>query len=277
MQKIDSLTTLAEIPLTVAEDLGTFCSLCQTERRTDKDCMDGWIECEPLAAGYAPAMGRCIQWQALLDSQRLAKSLGNSNLDESQYEQSWETLEIIHDSWKAAATIARNIEEIINNGVNLVFLGHVGTGKTLASVLLCKDAVKQGYSSLKVDWSKFLDGIKDSYSDKGLERESKQFERLEACDLLLLDDIGAGEKDENRYSQSRLEKIISRRYDRKKSTIVTANFNPNQLSEVLGKRAASRITGRMMQVSFNGPSYRVAKERESVQAVVSKIWAEAKS
>lgn len=253
-----------------------YCPICNQQARRDVTCDEGWIETPPLAEGYASAFGRCVQWQAKMDGDKLSATLGASNLVESQYTQNWEELELKHESWKLAKAMSGKIDEIVSQGLNLVFLGGVGTGKTLASVLLCREAVKLGYNSLKVDWSKFLDTIRDSYSDKKMEPENQQFFRLESCDLLLLDDIGSGEKDESRFSQSRLEKVISRRYDQKKPTIVTANFNPQQIEEVLGVRSASRIQGRMIQVKFSGTSYRVKKERESVNSLINNLWLEAK-
>lgn len=249
------------------------CSLCLGTRRTDVHCDDGWVEVEPYdhETGTAARMAPCKAWQAMLAARRQAVGLHAANLDEAQYTASWDELHLADQGWREAHEVALSVHDVVRDGLNLILVGATGRGKTHAGVLIAKAAMQAGYTAVKIDWARFLDGVRDSFNDKTVESEGKQIERLVNADFLMIDDIGSGDGDSNNFSTSRLEKIITRRYDAKRPTLVTANFKASDLTEVVGARTASRLRGRHLVLTFAGQAYRESVEREEVASLIHRI------
>lgn len=264
-------SSLIPVGLPQAGEASSHCAVCQQVCRTDTACDQGWVELDAGGAGQAALVAPCKQWQALLKGQADAAGLHAAGLDDARYAQDWADLNTNHKSWQAARSIAANIGPVIRQGLNVVAVGPTGTGKTHAAVLVCRAAQAAGHTALKLDWSRFLDGLRDGYNDRTQEPEGKKLDRVCAADILLLDDIAAG-GDDNKYSTTRLEKIITRRYDAQKPTILTANLTPRGLHELLGDRAASRINGRVIEITFNGERYREKTERQEVNGLIQAIW-----
>ena len=247
------------------------CTVCQQAPRTDYDCDGGWIEVAPLAPGYNNAMARCKQWEAHLKAVHQTEGLAAAGLNDAKYQAEWADLTLTHRSWLAAREISTKISSVITKGLNIVCVGPTGTGKTLAAVLITRAAMKAGHSVMKLDWNRFLDGVRDGYNDRTQEPEGKKFDRVCSVDLLMLDDVAAG-GDDNKYSSSRLEKVITRRYDAQLPTILTANLRIQNLHDLLGDRAASRIHGRVIELVFDGQKFRESTERREVSDLVNSIW-----
>lgn len=237
----------------------------------DPRCEEGWIYVEEAKKGNAAQVKRCPAWTNRLKTQKYAAGLAAAGLDDEQYIKSWDELDLSDRNWKAAQGVASNIQTVVSSGLNVVLTGHTGTGKTLAGVLICRAAMDAGHTAVKLKWESFLDGIKDGFNDRSIESEGRKIERICSADILLLDDIGEGGSD-NKFSLSRLEKIITRRYDDKKATILTANATPLDLRDLLGDRAGSRIHGRVLELSFTGKRFRGDVERSEVSDLVQEIW-----
>lgn len=255
------------------EDLS--CAVCQQAPRTDRDCDHGWVEALPASDGYGPRYARCKQWEAHIRGSAQAEGLAAAGLNDAKYQAEWKDLDLTHRSWLASREIGGKISNVISQGLNIVCCGPTGTGKTQAAVLICRAAMQAGHTVMKLDWNRFLDGVRDGYNDRTQEPEGKKFDRVCGVDLLLLDDVAAG-GDDNKYSSSRLEKIITRRYDAQKPTIITANLRIQNLRELLGDRAASRVHGRVIELVFDGQKFRESTERQEVSDLVQSIWRGAK-
>ena len=251
------------------------CQTCQQAQRTDAICDAGWIEATPLADGYNPSQAPCKQWQAQRRGQQQTEGLAAAGLNDAKYQGTWADVTLDHRSWLAARELSGKIGSVISQGLNIVMCGPTGTGKTLAAVLICRAAMQAGHTVMKLDWSRFLDGVRDGYNDRTQEPEGKKFDRVCSADLLLLDDVAAG-GDDNKYSSARLEKVITRRYDAQLPTIITANLRIQNLRELLGDRAASRVHGRVIELVFDGQKYRETTEKQEVADLVSSIWRGAK-
>ena len=259
------------------------CSTCKSLKRTDFECHDGWIAIpspnDPInpetgLSIYEPRMGRCRQWQAHLTSERAQFASGG--LHDPRYVANWNELILTHKSWLAVYALSKRIELVLEHGLNLILAGPTGRGKTHAAVLLCRDAVAQGKSAVKASWPDVLASIRDTYNRKAELTERQILEPLVNADLLLLDDVGAGGTDQDNtgknFSRSKLEDVISRRYDAGRASILTVNFNARDLEQIVGQRVASRLQGRFMPISFDGPEYRSKAEPLAVKELIQDVW-----
>lgn len=260
------------------------CEICKSNPRTE--CENGWIEtnrlselCDPKTNLnlYDPALKRCPAHAALIAATSLSNGLNSSGLNDAKYAGGWTEIDLTHKSWRVAHQISISISDVIAQGLNLVFAGGTGRGKTHAAVLICRAALEAGHSTLKTRWPDVLDNIRDSFNRKTELTEREQLEKLYKADLLLLDEVGGAETgfEGAKFSQSRLERVIGTRYDAGKPTIITANFNASDLAAVVGDRAASRIQARYLVNMFDGPEYRREREGKAVQELVQTLWSRA--
>ncbi len=258
---------------TASDDRKANCALCA--KHLEGDCDGKWITVQHGEIGYANTVARCPVWAATLKAKTRAEGLEAAGLTDVQYAQSWDQLDLDHQSWRVAHGLSQDLVNMVAQGINPAFVGPTGRGKTHAAMLICRDAMLLGFTALRLDWGRFLDGLRDGYSDRTVESESKKFERLTNVDLLLLDDIGSSGEDGN-FSQKRLEKVFLRRYDLGKPTILTANFSPAGMADLLGERAASRVEQTCMWVTFSGTNYRGPERQQGPKDLMNKIWAGAR-
>ncbi len=257
------------------------CETCQSQTRTDYTCDHGWIELETGNPNYPTQAARCNQWNAFLQSRAATRGMKNAGLDEARYVANWESLELTEKSWKAAYVIGKNIEKVLEDGVNIFASGPTGRGKTHACVLIARDAVAKGKSVAKVVWADFLDSIRDTYNKRSNHEneevltERQHIQRLIEVDLCFLDDVGsAGTDGENgsKFSQSRLERVIMGRYDLGKPTMLTCNFSLRDIGQITGERVADRIKGKLIELAFTGKEYRKVTESAEAKRTVGAIW-----
>ena len=134
---------------------------------------------------------------------------------------------------------------------SLYLYGGVGIGKTFLATLIGKEFLLNGKEVIFGDVPTLLSKIKQTFNGAGSAEEIIGSYRT--CDLLILDDIGAGQLTE--WSAGILYQVINDRYNFKKPLIITSNFDFKGLQERLaGKDAfsAARIISRLNEMCFEG-------------------------
>ena len=99
----------------------------------------------------------------------------------------------------------------------------------------------------------FLEDLRDSYDSKDPEFE-QVLSMVKNCKLLIIDDIGAERVTE--WVRERMVSIINTRTSNGLCTIYTSNLSPEELTEELGERIASRVLGSSQVVEIAGGDWR---------------------
>jgi hypothetical protein len=137
----------------------------------------------------------------------------------------------------------------------LVLWGVVGRGKTGLAAVLAKEFARRGQSVLFRTVPDMLDGLRATYDGDG--READLLAALYDVDVLELDDVGVdGPTD---WAIGRLFRVVNRRYDAGRRTILTTNLEPNALAAYVGVRNFDRIreqVGSVGMVRLDGPNLR---------------------
>ena len=120
---------------------------------------------------------------------------------------------------------------------NLLLRGPTGVGKTHASLAIARQAAEKGHAVI--------------YEDM-----------LLACDLLVLDDLGA--EFASPFYVSCLYNLINTRMLEGRTIILSTNLNQNQLKERYGDQITSRITGTFVPLLFMGRDIRQQKRQEKL-------------
>lgn len=159
-------------------------------------------------------------------------------------------------SFKAIREWAKNIDQTIEAGQNLVLYGSVGTGKDHLLAACCMSACSAGFSvefrnasevfmAAKATWGKFGETVDDVLNP------------LIRADVLALSDPipGIGEPDEHEVRW--LLSVIDKRYREMRPTWITLNAVS---SEDAGKSLSFQLIDRLkhgsLAVSMRWPSYR---------------------
>lgn len=159
--------------------------------------------------------------------------------------------------YKLKEDYLQRITKFASNGENLYIYSHnYGNGKTSWAIKLIKEYVfkvwpesQLGCRVMFISVPKFLLELKANISKKSEYIEFIQ-ENLLLADIVVWDDIAT--KSASEFEHEHLLSLIDSRLYENKSNIFTSNINPNDLSDVLGGRLASRIINRSETIEFKG-------------------------
>lgn len=151
--------------------------------------------------------------------------------------------------------------------LNLVLGGRVGPGKTSAAIAAGNAAVGRGLITRVVRHADYLKWLTPEGSPKEL--QSWQIEaRYRDCDLLILDDMGAGldpNQPASEFKRTQTLSLIGDRINSGKATIITTNEQADVVRDgetvgglalMFGPQVISRISERGHAVRFAGPDRR---------------------
>jgi DNA replication protein DnaC len=146
-----------------------------------------------------------------------------------------------------------SINEQLETGRGLWFMGPVGTGKTTLAMLVSKAALGAGRSVAIYSLPRLLNEIRDTH--RAERSHIDLLDRLTAVDLLHIDDVGAERK--NEWVLEELYSIVNARYEEQRSIVITTNIDEHgALCEQIGARTVSRLTEMCQEMLVSGDDRR---------------------
>lgn len=145
-------------------------------------------------------------------------------------------------------------EDYIDNGIGLLFMGPVGTGKTMLAYLVLKTLVRQGYKCYATTFSGMIEEFTASWynSDQKLWFANK----FMYSQVLLLDDVGKELRSNNNLSPSTFDNVLRTRVQEGRPTFMTTNFvSENEFVHGYGSAALSLIKRSSLMLDFKGEDY----------------------
>ena len=139
----------------------------------------------------------------------------------------------------ATRRFADSIDDQLDAGRGLWFMGPVGTGKTTLAMLVSKAALKAGRSVAIYSLPRLLNEIRDTH--RAERSHVDLLDRLTAVDLLHVDDVGAERTTD--WVLEELYSIVNARYEDQRSMVITTNILDREaLCEQITERTVSRLT-----------------------------------
>ena len=154
----------------------------------------------------------------------------------------------------AARRFTLSIDEKLDAGQGLWFMGPVGTGKTTLAMLVSKAALAAGRSVAIYSLPRLLNEIRDTH--RAERSHVELLDRLAAVDLLHVDDVGAERT--NDWVLEELYSIVNARYEDQRSMVITTNILDREaLCEQITDRTVSRLTEMCDELPILGPDRRM--------------------
>jgi DNA replication protein DnaC len=160
--------------------------------------------------------------------------------------------------WNVVREYVSHYELAIETGRCLVLLGATGTGKTHLACGLLRHVIEKGGTGQYTTVMDMLGRIKATFAGKG-ETETNVMDELTKCDLLVIDEVGRS-LDSN-YEVAQFFRVLDKRYQWQKPTVLATNLTQPKLREFLGEAVVDRLReagGALL--SFDWASQRSAKK-----------------
>jgi DNA replication protein DnaC len=147
------------------------------------------------------------------------------------------------------------------DGTGLLIIGKIGTGKTHLAVGIIKELMGHGIQSLFYDYRELLKEIQNSYNATVQSTELDVLRPVFETDVLMLDELGAVKPTE--WVWDTVSLILNTRYNNKRTTIITTNFDDQPpagangavsiaraaiRAETLGDRIGERMRSRLHEM-----------------------------
>jgi DNA replication protein DnaC len=109
----------------------------------------------------------------------------------------------------------------------LILLGGYGCGKTHLAAAIANRVMERGQAVLFVTVPDLLDYLRATYSPNSPVRYDERFDQVRNAPLLVLDDLGT--QNATQWAMEKLFQILNYRYNAKLPTVVTSNYQPEEI------------------------------------------------
>jgi DNA replication protein DnaC len=154
---------------------------------------------------------------------------------------------------KTVLKYVKNLELAYRKGYGLVFFGNNGTGKTFFMSYILTRAILKNKTVYYTTLPQLSFDIKRGFDDKKI---SAQVEYMLTSDFVAIDEIGKEQIANSKFMVSQIERILKRRFDDCMPTLLSANIDRKELSEIYGTSVESLLIGKYRMVQFDSGDYR---------------------
>lgn len=137
------------------------------------------------------------------------------------------------------------------SNTNLLFYGNPGSGKTYLSYCIAKELLDLGYLVVYKTSDELINDLRDIRFNNNRALN----ELLLECDLLIIDDLGAEQR--NDFSITELFNLLNKKLLKKKKMLVSTNLSLPDITQVYSERIYSRLIGDFKLCKFYSEDIRI--------------------
>lgn len=159
---------------------------------------------------------------------------------------------------KLTQRYVETFKDRLENGMNLIFTGKPGTGKTFLSLIMFQSIVNAGLSAHYESSLMFIQNMLDMKFKAKSDFEYK-LEFLETVDFLIIDEATESINANGRPSEIEKQlflRIINSRYENRRCTLIITNRDESGMTDRLGMPIYGRIKEGGLSLAFNWGSFR---------------------
>lgn len=161
----------------------------------------------------------------------------------------------IRRNYRAVRAYAEDIQQNVKRGYGLILAGNYGTLKTTMAVAVMRHWMRvQDGGCLMVPMCSLIDNL---FTMRALNKEewARYERRIRSTPLLVLDDLGSENIDQG-WVLSKVDSIITERYNKMLPIIVTTNLSKEELAGTYSGRIMDRLRNTSQCLIFSGASQR---------------------
>lgn len=154
----------------------------------------------------------------------------------------------------------RLLEKAIYMGRGLVVCGDYETGKTHFVFALAKEIIKT-FADEEKEKSKIPKFVEfaDFLTDIRIRDNGETLDTYFKADVLIIDDFFSIDLED--WELSKLTNIVSKRYNAKKTLIITSNIKPKEIIAKAGRRLWERIKAVSYTVEFTADNFKGCRQK----------------
>lgn len=160
----------------------------------------------------------------------------------------------IRENFERVQTYADHLDAHMKLGEGLILSGPCGTLKTQMATAVLRYQLDKGGGGYMVPMATLIDNLY-TMREQNREEAARYEKRLRTTPLLVIDDLGA-ENNRQDWIRSKIDSIISERYDKMLSTVITTNYTAQELGDTYGGRILDRVRSNAFYLEFKGDSER---------------------
>jgi DNA replication protein DnaC len=145
---------------------------------------------------------------------------------------------------------AADVDDNLDEGRGLWFMGDPGTGKTTLAMLVSKAALEANRTVAIYSLPRLLGMLVKTFDADSEGSYLETLDRLSEVDLLHLDDFGY--RGDSPWVKEQLFSVVNTRYEEQRSLIITTNFERDELVDQVGERTVSRLTEMCLELPLFG-------------------------
>lgn len=189
-----------------------------------------------LRMPYEPNRGqRLVPCSCMAEERRerwIARMIETSGLTPRMRRRTFATWEAYTPALAEVAQVAREYAESPDGW--LVLYGGVGCGKSHLAVAITWALLERGVAAYYQVVPDLLRRVRETFGADAEETTAALWDRLERCDVLILDDLGAERA--NEWVRELLYQVIDARYRAEAPTVVVSNLSPQEIGGRIGSR-----------------------------------------
>lgn len=171
--------------------------------------------------------------QSLLTAARIPKRYEHCELSNFEFDGAHRGLA------SARLNACRFAEDYPLDNTGLLIIGSIGVGKTHLAAGIVKELIRsKGIACLFYDYRELLKQIQNSYNNSVKATELDVLRPVFETEVLLLDELGAVKPTD--WVWDTVSLILNTRYNDKRTTIITTNFDDKPAGFVAGPRGSAR-------------------------------------
>lgn len=230
--------------------------------------LDGGAVCDHCGgSGYVgSAMCSCLKALCVQEQRKELDAIFTGNESFENFSLSYYSTDIIPQLQVSERSVMeKNLEKcrkfarsFSEDAGNVLISGGTGLGKTHLALAMGRAIGEQGYS-VCYETAIGLFSKLEKARFTPTEENRQEAQRLESCDLLIIDDLGT--ELPGQFVTAALYGILNQRLMGKKSMIVTTNLTVDEVNKRYSPQIASRLYGDFRLFTFLGSDIRAKKNR----------------
>jgi DNA replication protein DnaC len=200
---------------------------------------------------------------------KLHRWMLNAGVDEHYQRLSWEDVIGVPDSVQVEVMdYLEGASANLSQGHGLTLWSpDRGTGKTLLASLVLKRLLADGHDGYFTQFNLMLDFFTATWRS---EEERSWFTRkVRNVGVLVVDDIGRENKGRDAVSEAMFDTVIRARVAGSRPTIITTNYNPEQLLQGYGPNVLSLLSEVNIAIELPGADFRPRQHEQTRQDIAS--------